>query len=100
MLALLAGCDSAGLPGGEPTPEPSVNIANYKVIREWDKGIEVQLNRSGRSPVAQEDLEEIQRDLTRHYSMKDRSVVIYRDQRGEVGRFLVEGDRWNFRGEQ
>ncbi len=100
-VALLAGCNSAGMPvGDEPDAQPSVNIANYQVIREWNKGLEVLVRRSGSSPVAREDLEEIQRDLTQRYPMKDRSVVIYRDQRGEIGRFLVEGDRWNFRGEQ
>lgn len=99
LLALLTlvGCQGQG---GSPAPQPSANIANYEVIREWDKGLEVRVRRSGRSSVSQEDLEEIQRDLARRYPMEDRSVVIFRDQRGEIGRFLVEGSRWSFRGEQ
>jgi hypothetical protein len=55
---------------------------------------------SSESGLSQEDLEEIQRDLARRYPMEGRSVVIFRDQRGEIGRFLVEGSRWSFRGEQ
>ena len=101
LLLVLPGCQKKDLTGAsaEATP-PITNLANYKVVRDWKHGLEIEVDRYGTSALTQEDLETIQREISGRYPMEGRSVVIFKDDRGEVGRYLVDGDKWNFHGEQ
>lgn len=103
LLLLLAGCTQAPVPVSEqvvtPTPGPPGNVSGYRVVKTWQFGQEVMLDRSNAQPIRPEDVREIVRRLKAENAFTLPYTIIFMDSRGEVARYLAKNDNLIFHGE-